>query len=88
MKTRAQASAPAKVILVGEHFVVHGEPAIVLAIDKRARVTVERRSDRKIFIRSEEMGISGFFEKGKFYPKNGGEEAGRKLEPIYAVARD
>ena len=30
------ASAPAKIILFGEHFVVYGEPAIVLAIDKRA----------------------------------------------------
>jgi len=29
------ASAPAKAILFGEHFVVYGEPAIVLAIDKR-----------------------------------------------------
>ena len=88
MKTRAQASAPAKAILVGEHFVVYGEPAIVLAIDRRATVTVETRSDQKIFIRSEDLDISGFFENGKFFPQKGGEEAGRKLEPVYAVARE
>ena len=52
MKTQAKASAPAKVILLGEHFVVHGEPAIVLAIDRRATVTVKMRSDQKIFIKS------------------------------------
>jgi hydroxymethylglutaryl-CoA reductase len=32
----AIASAPAKTILFGEHFVVYGEPAIVLATDRRA----------------------------------------------------
>jgi len=88
LKTQAKASAPAKVILLGEHFVVHGEPAIVLAIDRRATVTVEVRSDQKIFIKSEDIGISGFFMNDQFSPQRGGEEAKRKLEPIYAVARE
>ena len=88
MKRQAKASAPAKVILLGEHFVVHGEPAIVLAIDRRATVTVETRSDSKIFIRSEDMGISGFFMNDQFFPQRGGVEAKKKLEPIYAVARE
>lgn len=34
------ASAPGKVILFGEHFVVHGNPAIVSAINLRAKVEV------------------------------------------------
>ena len=88
MKTRAKASAPAKVILLGEHFVVHGEPAVVLAIDRRAKVTVETRSDTKIFIRSEDMGTSGFFVNDQFHPQTGGGEAKKKLEPAYAVARE
>ena len=33
------ASAPAKIILFGEHFVVHGTKAILAAIDKRVTVT-------------------------------------------------
>jgi len=32
-------SAPGKIILFGEHFVVHGTPAILAAIDKRVTVT-------------------------------------------------
>jgi len=88
LKRQAKASAPAKVILLGEHFVVHGEPAIVLAIDRRATVTVKIRSDPKIFIKSEDIGISGFFMNDQFFPQRGGGEAKKKLEPIYAVARE
>jgi len=88
LKRQVKASAPAKVILLGEHFVVHGEPAIVLAIDRRATVTVETRSDSKIFISSEDMDISGFFINDQFFPQRRDGEAKKKLEPIYAVARE
>lgn len=37
---RVVASAPAKVILFGEHFVVRGKPSIAAAIDMRIRVAV------------------------------------------------
>ncbi|MHA1214031.1 MAG: mevalonate kinase [Candidatus Hodarchaeales archaeon] len=39
------ASAPGKIILFGEHSVVYGYPALVIAIDKRAYVTVERKHE-------------------------------------------
>ena len=44
------ASAPAKIILFGEHFVVHGTRAILAAIDKRVTVTttVTRKQTLKI----------------------------------------
>jgi len=88
LKTKAEASAPGKVILLGEHFVVHGEPAIVLAIDRRVTVTVKVRSDSRVFIKSEDLGISGFFKNDQFFPQRGDGEAKRRLEPIYAVAKE
>jgi mevalonate kinase len=59
------------VILLGEHFVVHGEPAVVLAIDQRATVTAEPRKDKKICIKSKAMKCSGYFENDRFYSKKG-----------------
>jgi len=49
------ASAPGKVILVGEHFVVLGKPALVMAIDRRAYVTASRLPGKQIEVRSEQI---------------------------------
>ncbi|MDI3549381.1 MAG: mevalonate kinase [Methanobacterium sp.] len=38
---KVSASAPGKAILFGEHSVVYGKPAIAVAVDKRARVTIK-----------------------------------------------
>lgn len=38
--TRIDASAPGKLVLLGEYAVLEGAPALVLAIDRRARVTL------------------------------------------------
>ncbi len=48
MKRKAIASAPGKVILFGEHFVVSGYPAIVTAIKNRARVILTPLDDKYI----------------------------------------
>lgn len=37
----SSASAPGKVILLGEHAVVYGKPAVAIAIDREVRTTVE-----------------------------------------------
>lgn len=77
------ASAPAKVILFGEHFVVYGEPAIVLAIDRRAYAKVENRSDKRLYLHSANLNLSGYFDNDNFKVENGDfREAIMKFEPI------
>jgi len=53
-------SAPGKVYLFGEHAVVYGEPAVPCAIERRARVTVEERSDDRVRVEAEELTLDGF----------------------------
>ncbi len=77
------ASAPAKVILFGEHFVVYGEPAIVLAIDRRSYANVEKRDDNRIHIRSQNLNLSGYYEENVFRIEYGDpKEARLKFDPI------
>ena len=49
---KSKASAPGKVILFGEHFVVYGVKAILCAINKRVTVTAENIEEKIIFIKS------------------------------------
>jgi len=51
-------SAPAKVILSGEHSVVFGHPALVMAINKRTTgdytASAAKEKDLAIFVQTEE----------------------------------
>lgn len=49
----SKASAPGKVILFGEHFVVYGKKAILAAINKRITVTSEKIDEKKVSIKSD-----------------------------------
>jgi len=68
------ATAPAKIILFGEHFVVHGTKAILAAIDKRVTVTSTFTENKTIKVNSElgtiEVPISSSHEevKSEFRP--------------------
>ena len=68
------ASAPGKIILFGEHFVVHGTKAILAAIDKRVTVTSALTDNNTIKINSKlgtlEVPISSSYEatKSEFRP--------------------
>ena len=68
------ASAPAKIILFGEHFVVHGTKAILAAIDKRVTVTSTFTENKTIKVNSQlgtiEVSISSSHEgvKSEFKP--------------------
>ena len=63
------ASAPAKIILLGEHFVVYGSKAMLAAIDKRVTVTSSFTDKETIKIKSVlgtlEVPISSSYEEAK-----------------------
>jgi len=63
------ASAPGKIILFGEHFVVHGTPAILAAIDKRVTVTSTFTENKILKINSQlgtlEVPMSSSHEEAK-----------------------
>ena len=48
----SKASAPGKIILFGEHFVVHGTMAILGAINKRVTIISEKNETQNISIKS------------------------------------
>ena len=73
------ASAPGKVILIGEHFVVYGVKAILCSINKRVRVTAEKTSERKISINSK-------IGKLELEPDKPISEINSPLKPFYYLA--
>ena len=73
------ASAPGKVILFGEHFVVYGVKAILCSINKRVTVTAEKTSERKISINSK-------IGKLELDPDKSISEINSPLKPFYYLA--
>ncbi len=59
----ATSSAPGKVYLFGEHAVVYGEPAVPCAIERRARVTVDQRTDNGLHVHANDLTLDGFTVK-------------------------
>ena len=76
---KSKASAPGKVILFGEHFVVYGVKAILCSINKRVTVTAEKTSERKISINSK-------IGKLELEPDKPISEINSPLKPFYYLA--
>ncbi len=82
----SSASAPGKIILFGEHFVVYGIPALLAAINKRTTVQVKARSDG--FVRlSSDIGVSAKYGESGVKSIIGGKQTLEILDPIYAAAK-
>lgn len=79
---KVTASAPAKIIILGEHFCVHGASALSMAINLYSKVEVEDLSQRKLQIFSENLNVLGEYVKEKFFPVIGGPESREVIEPI------
>jgi mevalonate kinase len=86
-KTSAKTSAPAKIILFGEHFVVYDNYAILASINKRIYVTSYLNKTQTITIRSN-LGIIASYADSKFNLIKGGKNAKEILDPIYKCASD
>ncbi|MDO7697629.1 MAG: mevalonate kinase [Nitrosopumilus sp.] len=78
---KSKASAPGKVILFGEHFVVYGVKAILCSINKRVTVTAEKTSERKISINSDIGSL--ILEPNKLIS-----EINSPLKPFYYLANE
>lgn len=65
-------SSPGKLVLFGEHAVLHGKPCIVTAIDQRMFVKI-KRTNKDISVKSSQMGINKYVislkELKKKHPK-------------------
>jgi mevalonate kinase len=81
---KGKASAPAKIILFGEHFVVYGSPAILASINRRINVEAKKGRDGKVIIRSD-IGAGEF--DGSTFKLIEGSNARAALEPIYFAAK-
>jgi len=52
-----EASAPGKMMLIGEYAVLHGSPALVMAVNRRARVRIEPSPTGSGWLQARELGI-------------------------------
>lgn len=72
------ASAPGKIVLSGEYAVLDGEPAICVAVDRRAVVTIDTSADGQCHVTT--PGFSGDDPFGIIDAVTGGERPPRNIE--------
>jgi mevalonate kinase len=85
-KTSAKASAPAKIILFGEHFVVYDNPAILASIDRRIHVSVYLNKTKNINIRSD-LEITDSYKSSKLKLINRKKNRELIFYPLYKLIK-
>jgi mevalonate kinase len=85
-KSFAETSAPAKIILFGEHFVVYNKPAILASITKRIKVAAHLNNSKTINIKSD-LGIEASYKESDFNIIKGANDSQTILYPLYESAR-
>jgi mevalonate kinase len=58
-------SAPGKLLLFGEHAVVHSKPCIVTAVDQRMEVEADFNGENKLIINAPQLGIKNYHKEVK-----------------------
>lgn len=59
MPSTIHVSAPGKLMLLGEHAVVHGRPCLVTAVDSRLHMTLARSGDDRFTLDAPDVGAHG-----------------------------
>jgi mevalonate kinase len=54
------ASAPGKLLLLGEHAVVHGHPCLVTAVEQRIFVSVEKNGKDVFYMEAPDLGLTAY----------------------------
>ena len=85
-KSFAETSAPAKIILFGEHFVVYNKPAILASVTKRIKVGAHLNNSKTINIKSD-LGIEASYKESDFNIIKGANDSQTILYPLYESAR-
>lgn len=85
-RSQALASAPGKVVLFGEHFVIYNNPAILAAIRRRVKVKVRVNNTDHININSD-LGLIASFRDSTFKLIKGHRQTKRILAPLNESVR-
>jgi len=86
MSKAIQASAPGKLLLLGEYTVLEGAPALVTAVNRRAEVTLQDSADQRWQLSAPQLGLDGFIlDNDGAIPDSTDEETKRVLRLFATV---
>jgi mevalonate kinase len=63
MSKQVKVTAPGKLMLFGEHAVVHGKPCIVTAVDQRVEITASFNGEDTLVVNAPQLGIQEYRKK-------------------------